>query len=365
MVNSPYRDRPKRSFWRSGVAETSSPVPAELYKPKFAIQKSDRIATAGSCFAQHLGRNLLSRGYTVVDMEPAPAVLDSVTAQSFGYGIYSARYGNIYTVRQLLQLVQECMGRFTPADRVWERDGRFFDAQRPSVEPEGLGSPELVLEHRAYHLQQVRQMFESVDVLVFTLGLTEVWETADASTVFPTAPGTIAGDYDPDRYRFRNLTFLEISSDFRKLLKLLRSINPKLKLLLTVSPVPLTATATDNHVLVATTYSKSVLRSVAGQLADQVDFIDYFPSYEIITGAPARYRFFEDNMREVTAEGVANVMTTFFSSRASAEDQASAPPMQRLQASPPKRPREKAPGRKEKKAETVVCEDVLLEAFAE
>lgn len=58
-------------------------------------------------------------------------------------------------------------------------------------------------------LERVRQMLESVDVLVFTLGLTV--ETSDASTVFPTAPGIIAGDFDPHRYRFRNLTFNESS----------------------------------------------------------------------------------------------------------------------------------------------------------
>ena len=39
---------------------------------------------------------------------------------------------------------------------------------------------------------------------------------------------------------------------------------PKLRILLTVSPVPLTATAGDDHVLLATTYSKSVLRAGRG-----------------------------------------------------------------------------------------------------
>lgn len=360
MVNSPYRNRPKRAFWRSGVAEVSGAVAPELYKPKFTIKPEDRIGTAGSCFAQHLGRNLSRRGYIVVDMEPAPAALDLAVAQRFGYGIYSARYGNIYSVRQMLQLVRECTGRFTPADRVWEREGRFFDAQRPSVEPEGLASPELVLEHRAYHLQKVRRMFRSIDVLVFTLGLTEVWETADGSTVFPTAPGTIAGDFDPVRYRFRNLSFDEINGDFRKLLNLLTRINPKLRVLLTVSPVPLTATATDNHVLVATTYSKSVLRAIAGEVSAKNDFVDYFPSYEIIMGAPARYSFFEDNMREVTAAGVANVMTTFFESQTAGK--AAAVPPEGSQA--PSASNSKKQQRQTDKAEEVVCEDVLLEAFS-
>ena len=60
-----------------------------------------------------------------------------------------------------------------PADPVWERKGRFHDAQRPGVEPEGLDSPESVLAHRARHLAAVRQVFTGCDVFVFTLGLTE------------------------------------------------------------------------------------------------------------------------------------------------------------------------------------------------
>ncbi|WP_428660504.1 GSCFA domain-containing protein [Reyranella sp.] len=49
---------------------------------------------------------------------------------------------------------------------------------------------------------------------------------------------------------------------------------PGVRFLLTVSPVPLKASASQNHVLAATTYSKSVLRAVAGQLADTYDDVD-------------------------------------------------------------------------------------------
>ena len=51
----------------------------------------------------------------------------------------------------------------------------------------------------------------------------------------------------------------------------LLSVNPRARLLLTVSPVPLAATATPNHVLVASIHSKSVLRAVAGELAEDME----------------------------------------------------------------------------------------------
>ena len=36
--------------------------------------------------------------------QPPPALLPTDLHSRFGYGIYSGRYGNIYTARQLLQL---------------------------------------------------------------------------------------------------------------------------------------------------------------------------------------------------------------------------------------------------------------------
>lgn len=48
-------------------------------------------------------------------------------------------------------------------------------------------------------------MFATLDVFVFTLGLTEGWEAVEDGTMFPMAPGTVAGSYDPTGYRLRNL----------------------------------------------------------------------------------------------------------------------------------------------------------------
>lgn len=163
-----------------------------------------KIFTAGSCFAQHVGRVLRENGFNVLDGEPAPEGMPLELAQKHGYRIYSGRYGNVYTVRQMRQLLAEAQGEFIPATPVWEKDGRFHDAQRPNVDPRGLASPELVEKAREQHLDIVLHMLADADLMVFTLGLTEAWEHIETGTIYPTAPGTIAGDFDPEVYRFKN-----------------------------------------------------------------------------------------------------------------------------------------------------------------
>jgi hypothetical protein len=79
----------------------------------------------------------------------------------------------------------------------------------------------------------------------------------------------------------------------------------------TVSPVPLAATAEDRHVLVATNYSKAVLRVAADMLA-RLDGVAYFPSYEIIMSPSSRDAHFDDDLRSVREAGVEHVMRLFF-----------------------------------------------------
>lgn len=354
-MTSPYEGLPSERFWRTGVAESHPLTIENLYRKKFSISPQDRIATAGSCFAQHISVHLRKAGFTVIDAEPAPPGLSLEHARQYGYNLYSARYGTIYTTRHLLQLAREALGQFEPVDAVWQSKGRFHDAMRPTVEPNGLTSIEEVTAHRQKHLERVRGLLRTADLLIFTFGLTEGWLHAASGTVYPTAPGTVAGSYDAEIHQFKNFTFNEIYSDFCDFRRLVKLRNPKLKFLLTVSPVPLTATASEIHVLQATIYSKSVLRAVAGQLSESFEDVDYFPSYEMIASPYSRGFFYESNLRSVNDGGVSAVMRVFFSEHK--------PPIQDTAESeaPPRRKRQ-APHSTE--TGTTVCEDALLEAFA-
>lgn len=298
---SPYAGLPPQQFWRNAVEAVA---PAELdpaADPPFAIRRDMRVATAGSCFAQHVSRALSRSGYDFYVAEPSP-----------GGDPFSARYGNVYTARQLLQLFDRAYGAFEPADVAWHRpDGRFADPFRPRIEADGFASVAELTASRARHLAAVREMFERLDVLVFTLGLTEAWRAKRDGAVFPLAPGVVAGDADPGAYEFHNFTVAEVAADLDAFLSRLHGVNADAKVVLTVSPVPLIATYEPQHVLVSTTYSKSVLRAAAGEIARSHPHVWYFPSYEIVTGAYSRGAYFESDLRSVTTSGVDHVMRVF------------------------------------------------------
>lgn len=312
-ASHPYAELPDRQYWRRAVAGLPAPEVDPVTAPDFKIDRGTAIATAGSCFAQHIARHLRRQGFRYLDCEPAPAGLSPAEAARANYGVYSARFGNLYTARQLLQLFDRAYGRQTPLDSSWERpDGRHVDPFRPEVEPAGYASAEEVAAARAVHLAAVRTMFETVELFVFTLGLTECWSRRDDGAVFPIAPGVTAGQMDPTRYAFLNFDVATVKADLEAFVQRLHEINPRARLLFTVSPVPLAATFEAEHVLTATTYSKAVLRAAAGEIARSHAHCGYFPSYEIITGSFNRGLYYQSDLRGVTESGVDHVMRLFF-----------------------------------------------------
>jgi len=282
-MSNPYSDLPDYAFWKTGVATTPKPAWPNLFTPKFPIDHTMNIATAGSCFAQHIRTALVAQGIGIFDVEPAPLDMSAELAQRFGFGLQSARYGNIYTARHFLELIEDAISGEVEPRLIWQKEGRFYDALRPNVEPGGLETADEVLALRRAHLAEVLRLLRETDVFIFTLGLTEAWLHSPTGRCLPLAPGLIAGRYTPDEYHLKNFTHSEILKDIKEIRRKVKRINPQLKFLFTVSPVPLKATATGQHVLNASTYSKSTLRSVAGELALRFENIDYFPSYEMIT----------------------------------------------------------------------------------
>ena len=85
----------------------------------------------------------------------------------------------------------------------------MVDPFRPSVQPGGFSSIEELVADRQQHLASVLTLFKELDVFVFTLGLTETWCSVIDDAAFPTCPGKRFGDFDPDRYVFRNLSLDE------------------------------------------------------------------------------------------------------------------------------------------------------------
>jgi hypothetical protein len=318
MSKHPYQDLPAHCFWRHAV---TLPQPSEVdpvVTAKFKLERSDKVATAGSCFAQHIARYLSQSGFNYYIAETAHPLIPQHLAEKFGYGVFSARFGNIYTSRQLIQLLKRAYGLFAPAEDVWRRaDDRLIDPFRPQIQPDGFASMAEYDADRRQHFAAIRRMVEEMDVFVFTLGLTEGWVSRDDGAAYPLCPGVAGGEYDASRHAFVNLRATEVIDELAEAFDFIRSQNPRVRFIVTVSPVPLIATAENRSVLVSTTYSKSALRVACEELSG-ADDIAYFPSYEIITGNYARSRYFAPDLRSVTEEGVAHVMRLFMTHYTSA-----------------------------------------------
>lgn len=309
QLSNPYREKPATSFWRKSVAGLSVSELDPLISVPFKIGRSDKIATAGSCFAQHIARTLQASGYDYLITEQKP---ESAGAIDQNYGTFSARFGNVYTIRQMLQLIQRAYGVYRPKAPIWyNKEGRLIDPFRPAIQDGGFETIEALEDDRRCHLAAVRRMFEDCSVFIFTLGLTEGWISSVDGTVFPLAPGSVASIADSDNYNFHNFNVAEMASDLNRFIDLLRSVNSTVKIILTVSPVPLVATFEDQHVLVSNTYSKAALRVVADDISKSNNAVAYFPSFEIIMSPNAKFEFFADDLREVIPEGVDNVMRIF------------------------------------------------------
>ena len=347
---NPYDELPHHAFWRSAVAEPGHNGMSGLWTPKVAIAPKDPVACFGSCFAQHIGQALQRQGFNWLVTEKPPRATPAQLRRAYGYGLFSARTGNIYTPSLLLQWLEWAFEIRDPPAEVWACGPRLRDPFRPQIEPSGFASVEELERLRALTLRALRKCVTGARVFVFTLGLTERWINSQTGHEYPLCPGTAAGRFDPDLHQFAPLDLDNTLSAMRAALDLMARANPDLRFLLTVSPVPLTATARPGHVLTASSGAKSVLRAVAGHLAETRTDTDYFPSYELITSPVFGGRFYDASQRRVTADGVRFVMDHFFRDLGAPSDPARTHGRSQRSAGP-------------QGAEDLVCDEEILAAF--
>ena len=130
-------------------------------------KEKDVLITMGSCFAQHIGNWLRAEKFNV------PFFDTSTNIKSTNF---SANYGNIYTVRQALQLVQEVLGKRHSSEPWWKTSDGYIDPLRPNIFSNPVSDPNEISTLRSRHLACVKQAFTCADVFIFTLGLTEAWQ---------------------------------------------------------------------------------------------------------------------------------------------------------------------------------------------
>jgi len=249
-MTHPYASLSDRAFWKAAACKQNPLEIDDLWRPTIDVEPTHRIATYGSCFAQRIGKAIQQNNYHWLNTEPTPPGLNAQLEKEFNYNVFTCRTGNIYTVTLLQQWIEWALGKSEAPDEYWLQGDRYYDPFRPRVEPQGFKSAEEMFESRNVTIEAMRNSIIDSDIFVFTLGLTESWFNAEKGYEYPMCPGTVAGQFDEQQHKFVNQEYAQIKDALETVRNLLMEANPAIKLLLTVSPVPLTATNSGDHVLV-------------------------------------------------------------------------------------------------------------------
>ena len=245
------------------------------------IGADTRVIGVGSCFARYFVLWLAERGFNrAVDSSPYNALVR-----------YSAAFESPAVIAQQFRWAFD---EFDSKNALWiGRDREVFE---PNEERKRL----------------VRDTLQKTDVLVLTLGLSEIWY--DKVTGEPLWRALTRRYYDPARHAFRVETMADAKRHLEKIEDIRRRHLPDMKIIFTLSPIRLATTFRPVSALTANCASKAILRAALDEfLRDNGDRLGrelfYFPSYEMVTEY-FRDPFEEDN-RHVTSYVAGHVVRTF------------------------------------------------------
>jgi hypothetical protein len=265
---------------------------------KLSITKETPIASIGSCFAREIKYWLLDHGFNFIQTATGPCTKSG-----------SARYDRVYNTFTLRQEFERAFGDFQPAETCWKFDDgekkRILDPYRKNV---AWDSEKEMYDELLEHAEQVRKAFTEAEVIIITVGQAEIWFDKRDGSVFPLVPPTQI--FDEAIHGFRLSTVKENLANLDRIIELVTPNNPTVKILITVSPVPLRATFRKIDAISANTASKSILRAAVDEFVSRHnDNVVYFPAYEITT--VLQECAFKDDHRHVKPETVDAIMGVF------------------------------------------------------
>lgn len=279
----------KRKTWPN---EAASRIRAEGaieigHRPRFGIAGGCSVFTIGSCFARNIEAKLEARGFDVpaTRFSPPPGVREGKR------GPPNAVL-NKFTVHSIGNELDRVLEGVVPKNRgfIADEDGLWFDPQASYA-----GALDWQTANRLRDaIEATSATVKDADVVFLTLGLTESWLDTETGVY-------LNGDLPrrqmllhPGRFRYVNFGYAELVVELRRIIGMIRKHGkPDVKIIVTVSPVPLGVTFSGRDIIVANNYSKSVLLAVAQDVL-AMDGVDYYPSYEMVMFSPRSFAWAAD-----------------------------------------------------------------------
>lgn len=273
VKNNPYANWPSRG----AIGSRLEPIARPRFEPSFRFQAGEKIFTIGSCFARNIEGVLERHGF---DIPTRGIIKADPEFASIGQNILN-NYGTPSILNEIRWALDPAHP-FTEEQAFFEiYPDKFVDAHlNHALKPAPLN----VVRARRRAILNAYRAIRECRVIIITLGLAECWLDQATGTYLNTAPRRSMIRAEPDRFALHVLSYEEVYSAIEEALLLIRRNGPEdTRVVLTVSPVPLTSTFRTDDVMVANCYSKSVLRAAAEAVTMRHDFIDYYPSYESVT----------------------------------------------------------------------------------
>jgi hypothetical protein len=273
------------------------------------LHADSAVFTMGSCFAREIEAALVTKGGNVISVD------NSIDRDEFKDPTGKVRNGffHRFTPPAMSQEFQACFDELPgwsnrtlifPLD-----DDRFIDLnywQVAGADESGRAND----TRRAVAKSLVCRAVDA-DIIILTLGLTEAWLHK---------PTGFFANFTTPQFLARHIKDFELHLiGVDETVQRLRDIDAVLKnhhstgryqIVVTVSPVPLSATFTDKDIIVANMDSKSTLRAAATAFVAENDHAHYFPSYEMVTYSDVRLAWRPDRVH-VKPRMVSHIVSAF------------------------------------------------------
>jgi lysophospholipase L1-like esterase len=238
---------------------------------------SNSIFTIGSCFAETIGNRLVENKFNAM----------------------ANPFGTLYNPISIHHSLKSAVDIMLPANNEYiiQQEVHYHYQFHSSFS--ALDRPELKKKIKD-SLQACNQFLKTSNYLIITYGSAFVYIQNDLDMVVANCHKMPASHFSK-----HHLTVEVITDSFLHIYRKLKSFNPNLKIILTVSPVRhLKDTIELNSV------SKSTLRLACHQLVEKFG-VDYFPAYEIMMDDLRDYRFYKTDRIHPTQEAEEYIWNKF------------------------------------------------------
>ncbi|XOV95136.1 MAG: GSCFA domain-containing protein [Bacteroidota bacterium] len=252
-------------------------LPFEIKPSSFKISIKDQIILMGSCFAENIGQKLI--GYK--------------------FKCLTNPTGVIYNPISLFKLLETAIHKNVDQKRVIKNGEIFYHWDAHSTV--SANAKDKLIESYIARLQATKSTIQSAKVLIVTFGSSWVYRHQSSDAI-------VANCHKIPQKEFTKsiLSVNQIVDSYQEAIRSVRSINPELHIIFTVSPV--------RHIkdgLAQNNLSKSVLIQAVNEIVNIDKKASYFPSYELIIDVLRDYRFFKEDMVHPTDQAIQYVWKEF------------------------------------------------------